>query len=133
RPARRLDEVFVLDAGRETPPLAEASLDCLVFGDVLGHQTDPEDLLDRYVRLLSPRGVVLCSLPNVQHHLVLTALLRGDFQYEPSGLLDAGHLRFFSYTTALKMFLDCGLASAFVGASSLPLPPWRSCGSCSWR
>src|SRR5262249_21154414 len=64
--ARRLDEVFLLDAGRETPPLAEGSLDCLLFGDVLEHLVDPEEVLSRYGRLLSPRGVVLCSLPNVQ-------------------------------------------------------------------
>jgi O-antigen biosynthesis protein len=93
---QRLDEVFVLDAQRDSPPLPERSLDCLLFGDLLEYLIDPEDVLSRYVRLLSPRGVVLSSLPNVQHHSVLAALLCGDFQYEAAGLLDAGPLRCFS-------------------------------------
>src|SRR5262249_4672123 len=36
---------------------------------------------------------------------------------------DATHLRFFTYATVLKLFLDCGLTPSFVGASSAPLPP----------
>jgi hypothetical protein len=39
---------------------------------------------------------VLASVPNIQHFSIVRNLLRGDFTYQPSGLPDATHLRFFT-------------------------------------
>jgi SAM-dependent methyltransferase len=117
---QRLDDVFVLDAEAEDPPLEPASLDCIVYGDVLEHLYDPEAVLRRHRKLLSPDGTILCSIPNIQHHSILTGLLRGDFQYDVSGLLDAGHLRFFTYATAIKMLLDCGFSPSILVLMSEP-------------
>ena len=104
----RLDEVFVLDVQAETPPIEPGSLDCIIFGDVLEHLVDPEDVLRRYRHLLAPDGLVLVSVPNIQHFSIVKNLLRGDFMYQPSGLLDSTHLRFFTYMTFAKLMLDAG-------------------------
>jgi SAM-dependent methyltransferase len=104
----RLDDVFVLDVQAELPPVDAGGFDCLIFGDVLEHLVDPEDVLRRYRTLLAPGGVVLVSLPNVQHFSVVKQLLRGDFPYQPSGLLDATHLRFFTHMSFAKLLLDAG-------------------------
>jgi SAM-dependent methyltransferase len=106
--AERLDEVFVLDVQAGVPPIEPGSLDCLLFGDVLEHLLDPEEVLRRYRDLLAPDGLVLSSVPNIQHFSVIKNLLRGDFMYQPSGLLDATHLRFFTYMTFAKLMLDAG-------------------------
>jgi SAM-dependent methyltransferase len=106
--AERLDAVFVLDVQAGTPPIEPGSLDCLIFGDVLEHLLDPEDVLRRYRDLLTPAGLVLVSVPNIQHYSVVRNLLRGDFMYQPSGLLDGTHLRFFTYMTFAKLMLDAG-------------------------
>jgi hypothetical protein len=100
--------VFVLDVQAGTPPIEPGSLDCILFGDVLEHLVDPEDVLRRYRELLAPDGVVLASVPNVQHFSVVQGLLRGDFMYQPAGLLDATHLRFFTYMSYAKLMLDAG-------------------------
>ena len=105
---QRLDEVFVLDVQAATPPIEPGSLDCILFGDVLEHLVDPEAVLRRYRELLAPDGVVLASVPNVQHFSVVKGLLRGDFMYQPAGLLDATHLRFFTYMSFAKLMLDAG-------------------------
>jgi SAM-dependent methyltransferase len=104
----RLDEVFVLDVQADIPPIEPGSLDCVLLGDVLEHLTDPEDVLRRYRDLLAPDGLVLISVPNIQHFSVIKNLLRGDFMYQPSGLLDATHLRFFTYMSFAKLLLDAG-------------------------
>jgi SAM-dependent methyltransferase len=104
----RLDEVFVLDVQAGVPPIEPGSLDCLLFGDVLEHLLDPEDVLRRYRDLLAADGLVLSSVPNIQHFSVIKNLLRGDFMYQPAGLLDATHLRFFTYMTFAKLMLDAG-------------------------
>jgi 2-polyprenyl-3-methyl-5-hydroxy-6-metoxy-1,4-benzoquinol methylase len=93
----RLDDVFVLDVQVDTPPIEPGSLDCLLLGDVLEHLVDPEEVLRRYRGLLRDDGLVLVSVPNIQHFSVIKNLLRGDFMYQPSGLLDGTHLRFFTY------------------------------------
>jgi SAM-dependent methyltransferase len=105
---QRLDEVFVLDAQAGTPPIEPGSLDCILFGDVLEHLVDPEDVLRRYRELLAPDGLVLASVPNIQHFSIVKSLLRGDFMYQPAGLLDATHLRFFTYMSFAKLMLDAG-------------------------
>jgi len=99
------------------------SLDCLLFGDILEHLVDPEAVLRRYRRFLAPNGVALASIPNLQHHTLLAALLSGDFQYAPAGLLDATHLRFFTGSTILKLFLDADYEPSFVDAIRLPCSP----------
>jgi SAM-dependent methyltransferase len=104
----RLDEVFVLDVQTDAPPIDQGSLDCVLFGDVLEHLVDPEDVLRRYRELLAPDGLVLVSLPNVQHFSVVKNLLRGDFMYQPAGLLDATHLRFFTHMSFAKLMMDAG-------------------------
>src|SRR5262245_15109405 len=86
--ARHLDRVFPLDVEIDDPPLEAGSVDCILYGDVLEHLAEPEAVLRRHRRLLGAHGVILCSVPNVQHFSVLAALLKSDFQYAPSGLLD---------------------------------------------
>jgi SAM-dependent methyltransferase len=123
RAAERLDQVFMRDVESEDPPLAPETVDCILYGDVLEHLVAPDAVLARHRRLLSPQGVVLCSVPNVQHHSLLAALLSGDFQYTAAGLLDATHLRFFSYSTFFKLLLDAGYSPTIADAIRVPCPP----------
>ena len=111
----RLDDIFVLDVQIDTPPIESGSLDCLLLGDVLEHLLDPEDVLRRYRDLLANDGLVLISVPNIQHFSVIKSLLRGDFMYQPSGLLDGTHLRFFTYMSFAKLMLDAGFLPRIEG------------------
>ncbi len=120
RAAERLDRVFALDIVTDDPPLEPHSLDCILFGDVLEHLVDPEAVLRRYRRFLAPKGSVLASIPNLQHHALLAALLSGDFQYARAGLLDSTHLRFYTGSTILKLFLDAGYEPTMLDAIRVP-------------
>jgi len=103
-----LDEVLQVDIERADLSLADHSVDCVIFGDILEHLYDPETVLRRTRRLLTQRGVILCSVPNIQHHTVITDLLKGEFQYSESGLLDWTHVRFFTYASFTKLLLNAG-------------------------
>lgn len=116
----RLDEVFECDIQVELPPLGPGTVDAVLFGDVLGHLLDPEAALRGVLPLLSPRGVVVASVPNVGHHSVLRSLLRSDFQYQPLGILDDTHLRFFTHATLSKLFLDSGFLPDLVDTTVSP-------------
>jgi SAM-dependent methyltransferase len=118
----RLDEVFTLDIETDDPAIEPGSLDCILFGDILEHLVAPRELLTRYARFLEPHGIILCSIPNLQHHFLIAAILKGDFQYTAKGLLDATHLRFFTCSTICKLLLDAGFAPSIVDAIMVPCP-----------
>lgn len=115
----RLDEVFVqgMDA---PPPVPPGSLDCIIYSDVLEHLVDPETVLRRHRPLLKPDGSILCCISNMQHHSVVSALLRGDLQYVKAGLLDTNHLRFFTYATIFKLLLNAGFAPDILARIEAP-------------
>ena len=64
----------------------------------------------------------VASVPNLQHHTMLRALLTSDFQYKESGLLDATHLRFYTYSTWIKLFLDAGYIPQISQQIHFPMP-----------
>lgn len=106
--ADKLDKVFNVNVEVENLPIESNSLDCIIYGDVLEHLIDPEAVLYNHRRLLRMDGIILCSIPNIQHHSIITSLIRGDFQYTAQGLLDRTHLRFFTASTFIKLLLDSG-------------------------
>jgi SAM-dependent methyltransferase len=109
--ARRLDEVAVVDVEDDPLPFQlDRPIDCIIYGDVLEHLRDPWPVLRRHVEALSEDGTILICVPNLEHWSFADRLLRGTWDYEPSGLLDATHLRWFSTETMRKGLLALGLA-----------------------
>jgi SAM-dependent methyltransferase len=109
--ARRFDQVAVTDV--ETDPLPfqlDEGIDCIIYGDVLEHLENPWEMLRRHVDALSEDGTILICVPNVEHWSFAARLLRGTWDYEPSGLLDATHLRWFSLDSMRRLLLETGLA-----------------------
>ena len=98
-------DVERLDLGRA---LGKARFDVIVAADVLEHLKDPLRLLRGLKRFLADDGWVVASLPNVAHGSVRLALLGGEFRYNPTGLLDRTHLRFFTRDSLQKLFDDAG-------------------------
>lgn len=92
----RLDRVLVGDVDNLDLPYPPAYFDTLVCGDVLEHLRDPAAFLRKARRWLTPGARLVASIPNVRHWSVIESLLNGNFSYEPAGLLDRDHLRFFT-------------------------------------
>lgn len=82
--------------------------DVILLLDVLEHLRDPYDFLARIPSVLTKTGYVIVSLPNVRNLSVLKRLLvDGTWDYGKSGILDWGHLRFFtkkSFLAKLREF-----------------------------
>jgi len=86
------------------PAVEESSIDLLLCLDVLEHLHDPWSAVKRLGRLVAPGGRIIASLPNVRHATVLWPLLvRGDWEYGSSGILDRTHLRFFTRKSAIGL------------------------------
>jgi 2-polyprenyl-3-methyl-5-hydroxy-6-metoxy-1,4-benzoquinol methylase len=104
RAASQLDRVLVGEFPTVVE-LPERYFDCVVFNDVLEHMIDPWGALRATRRLLTEGGVVVASIPNVRYlPLLYKLLVRGDWTYAPSGVLDSTHLRFFTVKSMREMF-----------------------------
>lgn len=102
--SRRLDDVVCGDIETIELPWAEASFDAILCGDVLEHLADPWRTVRRLSALLVSGGLLIASIPNVQNYRVIRGLIRGRWHYRERGLLDFGHLRFFTWQSIVELF-----------------------------
>ncbi len=104
----RLDYVWSGDFGPHLS-IPTGVYDCVTFNDVLEHLVDPWATLAWTRTLLSPAGVVVASIPNIQHFPTMWKLVwRGDWTYQSAGTLDRTHLRFFTRSSIGTLLLDSG-------------------------
>jgi 2-polyprenyl-3-methyl-5-hydroxy-6-metoxy-1,4-benzoquinol methylase len=80
----------------------------IVAGDVLEHLYDPWETLKKLAPLLAPEGEVVLSVPHAGHNALIACLLSGDFGYQPWGLLDKTHIRFFAMNNIQRLATDAG-------------------------
>jgi len=103
-----LDRVICGDAEDIEIPFQPGDFDCVIFADVLEHMRNPVDTIRRYTSLLRPGGSVVASVPNIAHLSVILNLLRHRWFYSERGLLDKGHVRFFTRSSVLELFESLG-------------------------
>jgi 2-polyprenyl-3-methyl-5-hydroxy-6-metoxy-1,4-benzoquinol methylase len=85
------------------------NFDVLTFMDVLEHFADPWATLRACTPLLAPGGKVMAQIPNIRCVKTSVELLvHGRWEYEDIGLLDRTHLRFFTRSSILQLFDQCG-------------------------
>ncbi len=92
----------------ESLPFPERYFDVVVFADVLEHLRDPRHALQLVKPYLAPSAVTIASIPNVANIEVRWNLLYGRFDYEPFGIMDETHLRFYTLKTAKQLLVSEG-------------------------
>lgn len=119
-------KVIVMDIDSNTIenlPFSEKYFDVIVFADILEHLKKPSKTLKIFRRYLKNEGSVVASVPNIANWTIRLKLLRGNFDYEKTGLLDETHLRFFTRKTAKLLFVTCAFDVKFLDFTpSFPLP-----------
>ena len=90
-------DVFVeADLNLGVPPSVSGPFDVVVAGDVLEHLVSPHTLLASARRCLAKDGSLLVSVPNFAHWYPRLRVLTGTFDYDQRGIIDSGHVRFFT-------------------------------------
>ncbi len=106
---KRLTNVYVGQAEEWMPKLKSRSFDWVVLADSLEHTVNPWAILEEVNRVLKKEGHILISIPNVRNLGVITELLvKGTWNYRDYGIMDQGHLRFFTKKTIFKMLDEYG-------------------------
>ena len=95
--------------------------DYIIFGDVLEHLKKPLDVI-RYCRqFLKKKGYILANIPNLMHISVMAELLKGNFTYTETGLLDNTHIHLFTYNEIVKMFQEGQYKIESVKMTNMPM------------
>jgi 2-polyprenyl-3-methyl-5-hydroxy-6-metoxy-1,4-benzoquinol methylase len=83
--------------------------DCITFNDVLEHLPEPAEILKKMKPKLSKNGIIIASIPSVRYfYNVVGLIIKKDWEYRDSGILDATHLRFFTQKSMKRMFENSG-------------------------
>ena len=122
-PSFELDEFYPSDITGDLGIDPDRVFDVVILADVLEHVADPTRLLSQGKGRLAPGGTLLVSVPNAVHWSVRTNMLFGKFDYTNKGILDRGHLRFFTRASAGKLFDDAGLR--ILSHRTTPIP-WEN-------
>jgi glycosyltransferase involved in cell wall biosynthesis len=125
RPPRfTLDEFIEADVNHGLSSLGPGrKFDVILLADVLEHLIDPLEMLREAEARLSDGGTVLVSLPNAVHWSVRLQVASGKFDYTNKGLLDRGHIRFFTRASAERLFAEAGLR--VISHRTTPVP-WEN-------
>lgn len=85
----------------------EKYFDYVIMGDVLEHLLEPAKVLMNIKQYLKNTAKLLISIPNIMHISVLIPLLKGEFQYKESGILDETHVKFFTLKSIAELLNSC--------------------------
>ena len=104
-----LDHVIQGDFLYKHKELPDDYFDCIIMNDALEHFQDTGKILEICRRLLNDDGFLVCSIPNVRYVGNLYELIvKKDWEYKESGILDQTHLRFFTKKSILRVFQNSG-------------------------
>lgn len=107
---QRLDQVI-------TAPLREwnteqiqdlQKIDTVMLLDVLEHMYNPWAELEFLSKHLNKNAQLIISLPNIGHLSTFNQLHQGFWRYDPFGIKDITHLRFFTEYEMIRMFYQTG-------------------------
>jgi len=94
--ATRFDEIVAMPIESALARL-QGDYDLVLCLDVLEHLVDPWSVLDTLRPLVRSDATLALSIPNIRFITSLYSLAIGPgFRYEPEGILDIMHLRFFT-------------------------------------
>ena len=96
---------------------ADNKYDYIIFADVLEHLYRPDLVLEKCKKLLSEKGKIIFSVPNIAYNGLILNLLRDHFEYTPIGLLDDTHIRFFTYYSIVELVKKLNMHIVFQGGT----------------
>lgn len=102
-------------------PYRQGFFQYILLPDVLEHLSKPKEVLEYLKRFLREDGKIIINIPNIQHISVVRELLKGNFTYRESGLLDETHIHFFTINEINRMLISIGYTVDLIISERSPL------------
>lgn len=126
-----LDKIYIFDLEGSWPDLGD-KFDLAILPEILEHVFDPVEVLKKINSQLKDGGEIIITTPNIITWTNRASILSGNFEYTEQGLMDFGHIRFFTYKYLNKVLKDSGFTIIkenhiiFPGKLTKLLKPWPS-------
>ncbi len=117
----RLTDFHAADLDSGIPEAVGGDFDVVLAADVIEHVRSPATLLDQIKPLLRPGGSLIASIPNFGHWYPRARVAFGCFDYDARGILDEGHVRFFTRRSFGRLLTECGWTIRRSESIGLPL------------
>lgn len=117
----RVDTFVLADLEDGVPDAVGRNYDVIIAADVLEHVRDPEQLLEDLHGRLAPGGSIVACVPNFGHWYPRLRVAAGRFDYDRRGILDRGHLRFFTRASFERLVGRTGYSARRREFLTLPL------------
>ncbi|MCU1427449.1 MAG: hypothetical protein JWL83_1449 [Actinomycetia bacterium] len=117
----RVDQFVQADLDAGIPDAVGAGYNVVLAADVLEHVREPGQLLAEINGRLAPGGSIVVSIPNFAHWYPRVRVATGRFDYDRRGILDRGHVRFFTRRSFERLVAAEGLEVRRHEAIGLPL------------
>jgi SAM-dependent methyltransferase len=117
----RVDTFVRADLEAGVPDEVGTGYDVIVAADVLEHVREPEALLEALAGRLAPGGSIVACVPNFGHWYPRLRVALGRFDYDRRGILDRGHVRFFTRKSFESMVERAGYSVRRREFLTLPL------------
>lgn len=122
--AQRARKIYdVVYEGSFEDIMISGPFDLVNCGDVLEHLSNPWTALEKIQSVLRPGGYLVLSVPNIGHWTVVRSLLQGSLEYLPAGLLNRGHLRWFTEISLRSALEDAGFVVEYFERRQPPPTP----------
>lgn len=125
----RVDRFVRADLDQGIPEEVGGDFDVVLAADVLEHVREPRALLQEFTSRLAPGGVVFTSVPNFAHWYPRARAVTGRFDYDHRGILDRGHIRFFTRDSFERMARHAGFTPVRREAVGTPFEVLQRGGS----
>lgn len=83
--------------------------DYIICSHVLEHICYPDKLLKNIKTCLKKDGKLVVALPNLFHYASRWKLMRGDFNYQTTGIWDNTHFKWYNFKTGKALLENNGL------------------------
>lgn len=93
----------------------------ILLGGFVEHLSSPANFLRRIKSLLKEDGSIILYVPNIAHWSIRMELLKGNFNYEATGILDDTHLVHFTKASLIKMLNECGYEVVHIDSVIVPI------------
>ncbi len=116
-----LEKTFLLDINSDewTDKLTDNKYDVVILSEVLEHLFAPDKVLAEVKKILADKGEVIITIPNLLFWKNRLKIFLGKWEYTDQGLMDRGHIHFFSWHSFVKMLDKAGF---YITASKHHLP-----------
>lgn len=109
RPNLRAGYSFDITSDEWPLELRHKKYDTIIISEVIEHLFEPSELMRKALLLLRDRGCMVVTTPNVLFWKNRLKMFFGSFEYQKEGIMDYGHIRFFTILTAREFFKKAGL------------------------